>query len=389
MASLVGVVRETLPGERRVALTPRAAEALGKAGLEVVLEAGAGISAGYPDKEYEVRGVRLASRAEVFASAASLAQVRLLGANPQVGRQDLPHYRAGQVVLGLGEPLTAQRENLDLAATGISYLALELIPRITRAQSMDVLSSMASIAGYKSVLLGASQLPKLLPMMTTAAGTIAPAKVLILGAGVAGLQAIATARRLGAVVSAYDVRPAAKEQVESLGAKFVVLDVDNTGTEDQSGYAKPMDEAFYKRQRELLTEVLRVQDLVITTAAVPGRKAPILVTAEMVAAMGPGSVLVDLAAERGGNCEVTVPGETIEFQGVTVMGPVNVASMVPYHASQTFAHNVSAFLKNLTVQGNFHLNREDEIIRETLVCQGGRIVHPRLSEVVERNGGGS
>ena len=251
---------------------------------------------------------------------------------------------------------------------------------------MDVLSSMASIAGYKAVLLGASQLPRLLPMMTTAAGTIAPAKVMILGAGVAGLQAIATARRLGAVVSAYDVRPAAKEQVESLGAKFVVLDVDNAGAEDKGGYAKVMDEAFYKRQRELLTEVLRTQDLVITTAAVPGHKAPILMTTEMVAAMAPGSVIVDLAAERGGNCEVTVPGQTIEFQGVTVMGPMNVASLLPYHASQTFAYNVSAFLKNLMVKGEFHLNHTDEIIRETLVCQGGRIVHPRLSEAVAKNG---
>jgi len=381
MATLLGVVKETLPGERRVALTPRAAEALGKAGLEVVLEVGAGVSAGYPDRDYLTRGARLASREEVFASADSLAQVRALGANPDAGRADLPHYRSGQVVLGLGEPLTAQQENKALADTGVSYLALELIPRITRAQSMDVLSSMASIAGYKAVLLGASQLPRLLPMMTTAAGTIAPAKVMILGAGVAGLQAIATARRLGAVVSAYDVRPAAKEQVESLGAKFVVLDVDNAGAEDKGGYAKAMDEAFYKRQRELLTDVLREQDLVITTAAVPGHKAPILMTTEMVRAMSPGSVVVDLAAERGGNCEVTVAGETIEFEGVTVMGPVNVASMLPYHASQTFAHNVSAFLKNLIHQGGLHLNKEDEIIRETLVCEGGRIVHPRLMDV--------
>jgi NAD(P) transhydrogenase subunit alpha len=385
MATLLGVVKETLPGERRVALTPRASEALGKAGLEVVMEAGAGISAGYPDQEYLARGVKLASREEVFAAAHSLAQVRALGANPEAGRADLPHYRSGQVVLGLGEPLTSRAENQELAATGISYLALELIPRITRAQSMDVLSSMASIAGYKAVLLGASQLPRLLPMMTTAAGTIAPAKVMILGAGVAGLQGIATARRLGAVVSAYDVRPAAKEQVESLGAKFVVLDVDNAGAEDKGGYAKKMDEAFYQRQRELLTEVIREQDLVITTAAVPGHKAPILMTTAMVEAMSPGSVVVDLAAERGGNCEVTVAGETIEHGGVTVMGPLNVASLLPYHASQTFAHNISAFIKNLIQQGALHLNKEDEIIRETLVCEGGRIVHPKL---LNGNGGG-
>lgn len=386
MATLLGVVKETLPGERRVALTPRAAEALGKAGLEVVMEAGAGISAGYPDRDYEARGVRLGSRVEVFSAADSLAQVRSLGANPEAGRKDLPLYREGQVVLGLGEPLTAQQENRELAATGVSYLALELIPRITRAQSMDVLSSMASIAGYKAVLLGASQLPRLLPMMTTAAGTIAPAKVMILGAGVAGLQAIATARRLGAVVSAYDVRPAAKEQVESLGAKFVVLDVDNAGAEDKGGYAKAMDEAFYKRQRELLTEVLREQDLVITTAAVPGHKAPILITAEMVSAMMPGSVIVDLAAERGGNCELTVPGETVEIGGVTIMGPLNVPSLLPYHASQTFANNVSAFLKNLMNKGSLHLNQEDEIIRETLVCNQGKIVHPKVIAASERIG---
>lgn len=383
MSTLLGVVKETLPGERRVALTPRAAEALGKAGLEVVVEAGAGTSAGYPDHDYEARGVKLASRDEVFQSAAILAQVRTLGANPYVGEADLLRYRSGQLVLGMGEPLTSLEANRKLAATGISYFALELIPRITRAQSMDVLSSMASIAGYKAVLLGASQLPRLLPMMTTAAGTIAPAKVLIIGAGVAGLQAIATARRLGAVVSGYDVRPVAKEQVESLGAKFVILDVDNAGAEDKGGYAKAMDEAFYKRQRELLKEVIREQDMVITTAAVPGKRAPVLVTAEMVAAMAPGSVVVDLAAERGGNCEVTEPHENVEYHGVTVMGPVNVPSMLPFHASQTFAFNVSAFLKNMLVKGEVQLNREDEIIRETLVCEGGRIVHPRLAEVAD------
>lgn len=383
MATLVGVVKESLPGERRVALTPRAAEALKKAGLEVVVEMGAGLAAGYTDQEYEGRGIELAKRPEVLESSGLLAYVRALGANPQAGLPDLRHYRAGQMLVGLGEPLSAAAENQALAETGVTFFALELIPRITRAQSMDVLSSMASIAGYKAVLLGANALPRLLPMMSTAAGTIAPAKVLVIGAGVAGLQAIATARRLGAVVSAYDVRPVAKEQVESLGAKFVVLDVDNAGAEDKGGYAKAMDEAFYRRQRDLLADVLREQDMVITTAAVPGKKAPVLVTADMVAAMPEGSVLVDLAADRGGNCEVTQPGQTFSYRGVTVMGPVNVPSLLPYHASQTFAHNVSAFLKNMLVEGAVRPNREDEIVRETLVCESGRVVHPRLQVKLE------
>ncbi len=291
-------------------MTPRACEALIKLKLEVVVEFSAGSAAGFPDEEYARRGVRLAARDVVFEQAGVIVQARAPGANPEHGRNDLQALKSGQILIGFGEPLTALRECAELADRGVSFFAMELVPRITRAQAMDALSSMASIAGYEAVLIGATTLPKMFPMMMTAAGTITPAKVLVLGAGVAGLQAIATAVRLGAVVSAYDVRAAVKEQIESLGAKFVVLDIESA--EGQGGYAKAMDESFYNRQRELLAAVLREQDEVISTAAVPGRKAlysdP---TTEMAEAMQPGSVIVDIAAERGGNCELTRAGETV------------------------------------------------------------------------------
>jgi H+-translocating NAD(P) transhydrogenase subunit alpha len=259
---------------------------------------------------------------------------------------------------------------------------MELMPRITRAQSMDALSSMATISGYRAVLLAASHLPKMFPLLMTAAGTVTPAKVFVLGAGVAGLQAIATARRLGAVVSAYDVRAAVKEQVESVGAKFVTLDVDSQAAEGQGGYAKAMDEAFYRRQRELLSEVLREQDVVITTAVVPGRKAPVLITGEMITGMCCGSVIVDIAAERGGNCDLTRAGETVVYQGISILGPLNLPSMVPYHASQMFATNVAAFVKLLVRGGALTINVEDEIIRETLVTHERKVVHARISELL-------
>jgi H+-translocating NAD(P) transhydrogenase subunit alpha len=378
----VGVPRETFPAERRVALIPRHCEVLRKSGIEVIVEQSAGADAGFTDEAYRARGARLAGRAEVFEEAEVIAQVRCLGANPEAGTADLSLLRSGQGVVGFGEPLTALKECSDLAETGASFFALELMPRITRAQSMDALSSMATIAGYRAVLLGASYLPKMFPMLMTAAGTVTPAKVFVLGAGVAGLQAIATARRMGAVVCAYDVRPAVKEQVESVGAKFVSLDVDAQASQDSGGYAKAMDEAFYRRQRELMTDVLREQDVVITTAAVPGRRAPILITAEMVSAMSSGSVIVDIAAERGGNCELTRAGEDSVHNGVTILGPVNVPSMVPYHASQMLSSNIAAFLKILVTNGNFAVNQEDEIIRETLVTHAGRVVHPRVAELL-------
>ena len=308
MAVTIGVPRETFPGERRVALIPRTSEALGKLGASIIVEQSAGVEAEFPDDQYVARGAKIASRAEVFSQADIIVQVRSLGANPEAGRADLALFRPGQTVIGFGEPLTSPREVADLAHAGVSFLSMELMPRITRAQSMDALSSMATIAGYRAVLMAAMALPKIFPMLMTAAGTVTAARAFILGAGVAGLQAIATARRLGAVVSAYDVRSAVKEQIESLGGKFVVLNIEAAAAEGTGGYAKAMGEDFYKRQRELLTEVLREQDVVITTAAVPGKKAPILVTKEMASAMAPGSVIVDIAAERGGNCELTQAG---------------------------------------------------------------------------------
>lgn len=382
MSAIVGTPRETFPGERRVAIVPRQCEVLRKAGIEVMIEESAGAEAGFPDELYISRGARIARREDVFREAGIIAQVRCLGANPEAGRSDILLLRPGQILIGFGEPLTALNECSDLADTGASFLALELIPRITRAQGMDALSSMATISGYRAALLGATYLPKMFPLLMTAAGTITPAKVFVLGAGVAGLQAIATSRRLGAVVCGYDVRPAVKEQVESVGAKFIMLDVDSKSSEDKGGYAKAMDEAFYRRQRQLLTEVLREQDVVITTAAVPGRKSPILITAEMVAAMPPGSVIVDIAAERGGNCELTRAGETIVHNGVTILGPVNLPSMVPYHASQMLSGNIAALVRVIADKGEISLNLEDELIRETLVTHSGRVVHSRIAELL-------
>jgi NAD(P) transhydrogenase subunit alpha len=383
VALTIGVPRETFPGERRVALTPRATETLGKLGAGVIIEQSAGADAGFPDQQYVARSARVGTRAEVFEQADIVVQVRSLGANPSQGRADLPLLRDGQIVIGFGEPLTAAEEASELARAGVSFFAMELMPRITRAQSMDALSSMATISGYRSVLLGAEALPKIFPMLMTAAGTITAARVLILGAGVAGLQAIATARRLGAVVSAYDVRSAVKEQIESLGAKFVVLNLETGAAEGQGGYAQAMDEEFYRRQRAALQEVIREQDVLITTAAVPGKKAPILVTAEMASAMAPGSVIVDIAAERGGNCELTRPGETVMHQGISILGPLNMPSAAPYHASQMYGSNIAAFLKlMINKNGELTVNREDEIIRETLVTHGHQVVNPRVSELL-------
>ena len=385
MALLAGVLKETLPGERRVALTPRVAEGLVKSGMSVLIERGAGVEAGYGDADYESRGVGLGTREAVLEQADVVAQVRTFGANPDAGRADLARFRRGQILIGLAEPLTALAETTELAARGVTLFALELVPRITRAQSMDVLSSMASVAGYKAVLLAAEILPKMFPMMMTAAGTVSPAKVLVLGAGVAGLQAIATARRLGAVVSGYDIRPVAREQVESLGARFVVLeemDASAAGAEDKGGYAKAMGEEFYRRQRELLGAVIAQQDVVIATAAVPGRRAPVLIPAEAVAGMAGGSVIVDVAAERGGNCALTRPGETIVINGVRILGPLNLPATVPFHASQMFATNMAAFLKLIAAKGEAAVPWSDEIVRETAVIRDGKIVHPRVAELM-------
>jgi NAD(P) transhydrogenase subunit alpha len=381
---VAGVVSESAPGERRVAMVPSALTVFSKTGIQILMEAGAGVAAGFTDAEYAEKGVRIAKgRAEVFAESQVILQVRSLGANPETGGSDLRMMRPGQVVIGFGEPLTAGDAAKALAERRASFLAMELMPRITRAQSMDALSSMATVAGYKAVLIAADNLNRIFPMLMTAAGTIAPARVLVIGAGVAGLQAIATARRLGAVVSGYDIRAAVKEQIESLGARFIVLDVAAEAAEDKGGYAKAMSEDFYRRQREAMAGVLAQNNVVITTAAVPGRKAPVLVTREMVDRMSPGSVIVDIAAERGGNCELTRAGEVVEHNGVRIFGPVNLASAIPYHASQMYAKNIGTFLKYLvTKEGNLVLNRDDEIVRETLVTHEGEVVHPRVRELL-------
>ncbi|HUY87139.1 MAG TPA: Re/Si-specific NAD(P)(+) transhydrogenase subunit alpha [Pirellulales bacterium] len=380
---IAGVVKESMPGERRVALVPASVSPLVKDGWEVVIEPGAGAEAGFTDAAYQEKGARIAAdRAEVFAAADALLQVRCLGANLEQGVTDLGLIRSGQVLIGFCDPLAAPAAAQQIAARGGVLFAMELIPRITRAQSMDALSSMASIAGYKAVLLAAAALPKIFPMMMTAAGTISPSKVFVVGAGVAGLQAIATARRMGAVVEAYDVRPVVKEQVESLGARFLDLPLETSAAQDQGGYAKQQDESFYARQREMMLKAMAGNDVVITTAAIPGKKAPTLVTAEMVRAMPPGSVIVDLAAERGGNCELTQPGETVVEGGVTILGPTNLPATVPLHASQMYARNITTFLGHLAKGGKFEFDLSDEITRDTLVTRNGDVVHPRVREAL-------
>ena len=380
---IVGTVKETFPGERRVAITPHILPLLTKAGCEVLIESEAGLAAGFTDAAFTEKGAKIAgSRKEVFDSAEILLQVRTLGANTEHGRGDLELMRQGQVIVGNSEPLTEFDAMRELASRGVTLFAMEMIPRITRAQSMDVLSSMATIAGYKAVLLAADHLPKMFPMMMTAAGTVKPARVLIVGAGVAGLQAIASSKRMGAQVQAYDIRPEVKEQIESLGAKFVEMELDAGDAQDAGGYAKAMGEEFYKRQRELMARVAAECDVVITTAAVPGRKAPILVTAEMVRGMQTGSVIVDLAAERGGNCELTQPGEIVSEGGVTILGPLNLAATVPYHASQMYAKNLTTLVQLMVKEGKLELDLEDEVIRDTMVTHQGEITNARIQEAM-------
>ncbi len=380
---IIGVVKESFPGERRVALVPGVIPTLAKSGSQVLVETGAGVAAFYPDAAYVEKGATIAaSRAEVFGSADVVVQVLGYGANDRTGRADLALLRPGQALIAFLRPLGDPQTVKEIAATGALAFSIELMPRITRAQSMDALSSMATVAGFKAVLLAALTLPRMFPMLTTAAGTIPPARVLVVGAGVAGLQAIATARRLGGAVSAYDVRPAVKEQVQSLGAKFVELPLETAGAEDTRGYARAQDEAFYRRQRELMARVVAESDVVVTTAVVPGRKAPVLITAEMVRGMTPGSVIVDLAAERSGNCELTRAEETVVEHGVTIIGAVNLASTVPFHASQMYARNITAFLLHLAKAGALEPDLEDEITRETLLTRGSEVVHPRVREAL-------
>ena len=384
MNPTVGVPKETAPGERRVALVPAVIAQIRKAGFDVIIERDAGREAGFPDAEYETQGARIADRAGAFG-ADVLLQVRTAAANGN-GAGDLAAYRAGQTVIGFSDPLSNAGGARQMAARGVTSFSMELMPRITRAQSMDALSSMATIAGYKAVLEAAVAAPRLFPMLTTAAGTISPARVFVIGAGVAGLMAIATARRLGARVEAYDVRPASKEQVMSLGARFAELPLETDGAEDKGGYAVAQDEAFYRRQREAMLKWVSGSDIVITTAAVPGRKSPVLITAAMVAAMAPGSVIVDLAAERGGNCELTKADQTVDANGVTILGPTNLPGTVPHDASQMYARNITTFLVHLARRdkgdesaARIRLETDDEITRETLVTRDGAVVHERIT----------
>jgi NAD(P) transhydrogenase subunit alpha len=369
----IGVPTEQLPGEHRVALVPASIAPLKKAGFDVVIERGAGDRAGFPDTAYQEKGAHIfASRGEVFTADVVL----------QVRAGEFMSMRQGQVLIAMADPLGAPETVREIASRGVTAFALELIPRITRAQSMDVLSSMATIAGYKAVLLAAGTLPRMFPLLTTAAGTVTPAHVFIVGVGVAGLQAIATARKLGAVVEAYDVRPAVKEQVQSVGAKFVELPLETGQAEDKGGYAKAQDETFYQRQREMMARVVAANDVVITTAVVPGKKAPVLVTTGMVRGMAPGSVIVDLAAERGGNCELTRADQVVVEQGVTILGPTNLPSTVPYHASQMYAKNITTFLLHLVKDGAVTLDPNDEITRDTLIAQGGEVVNARVRQAL-------
>jgi NAD(P) transhydrogenase subunit alpha len=384
---IVGIPKESFPGERRVALAPAVIPSLVKAGYEVVVEAGAGAAAGYPDAEYTAKGGKiLPQRAEVFKAADVVLQVLCYGSNDVTGKADLSLLRPGQVLIGFLRPLGSVETVQEIAATGVSSFSIELMPRTTRAQSMDALSSMATICGYKAVLLAADRLPRMFPMLTTAAGTITPAHVFIIGAGVVGLQAIATARRLGAIASAYDMRPAAKEQVQSLGGRFVELPVEAQDAQDARGYARAQDESFYQRQRELLGRLVAESDVVITAAVIPGKRAPMLITHDMVEKMAPGSVIVDVAAERGGNCELTQPGKVVVEHDVTIMGYINLASTVPYHASQMYARNVASFLTHLTKDRKIVIDTNDEITRETLITQGGKVVNARVREFFKLDG---
>jgi H+-translocating NAD(P) transhydrogenase subunit alpha len=378
---IIGVPKETYPGERRVALVPMVIPTLTKAGFEVIVETQAGMQAGYPDSQYTEKGAQIVSaRSDLFAKADIILQILCYGSNDITGKNDLPLLRRNQILIGFLRPFGSREVIQEIAGSGVTAFSVELVPRTTRAQSMDALSSMGTICGYKAVLIAADTHPRIFPMLTTAAGTITPARVFVIGAGVAGLQAIATARRLGAVASAYDLRPAAKEQVQSLGGRFIELPIEAKDAQDARGYARAQDENFYQRQRELLGRVVKESDVVITAAVIPGKTSPVLVTEEMVKGMAPGSVIFDLAAERGGNCELTKAGATIVRHGVTIIGAINVASGVPYHASQMYARNVTAFLLYIVKEQKLQLNLNDEIVRETLVTHEGEVVNARVRE---------
>ncbi|MBT7259364.1 Re/Si-specific NAD(P)(+) transhydrogenase subunit alpha [Porticoccaceae bacterium] len=381
---IIGIPSEIKAGEKRVAMSPANVQSLTDRSVKVLIQADAGSAAGYPDAEYSAAGATItADRAEIFASADIILQVQSFGSNNENSDDDLARLRSGQLIIGMMDPLASPQAAQAVADRGATAIALELVPRISRAQSMDVLSSMATLAGYKAVLMGASAAPRIFPMLMTAAGTLQPARVLIMGVGVAGLQACATAKRLGAVVEAYDVRPAAREQILSVGAKPIELDLDTGESEGAGGYAKEQGEDFLRRQRELMTEVVAQQDIIITTAAIPGAKSPILVTEDMVKAMKPGAVIVDLAAERGGNCDLTEQGKTVMAHDVTILGPENVPSELAYHASQMLGKNMQTLLELiLDEEGNLNLDFNDEIVAGTVVAHQGEVPHPHMRKLL-------
>lgn len=376
----IGLPKELIDQETRVALTPANISRLMKKPIEVLVEAGAGEAAGYPDQEYVDAGATLVTDRSALLKDADI--ITVVNAKGEQLDELKAHTRAGQLVIGMMDPLVQYQTLADAADSGMTAVALELIPRITRAQSMDVLSSMATIAGYKAVILAAHYAPRLFPMMMTAAGTLKPCRAFVMGVGVAGLQACATAKRLGAVVEAYDIRPAAREQILSVGAKPVELDIEAENTETKGGYATEQSDDFIRRQQQAMANVLAQQDVVITTAAIPGRKAPVLVTKAMVEAMKPGAVIVDLAAETGGNCELTKAGEVVIHNGVTILGPKNIAGSAATHASQMYGTNLENLLKLLLDnEGQLQLDFEDEIVKDTVVSHGGALVNARLREL--------
>jgi NAD(P) transhydrogenase subunit alpha len=373
---VIGVPRETASGERRVALVPDAVKRLTGSGAKVIVERGAGDGSSFSDAEYEAAGATIAPDAPtLYERAGLILKVQRPQVDPETGRDELSLMRRGQSLIALLSPLSDPELAGRMAAAGVDGFSMDAIPRITRAQSMDVLSSQATVSGYKSVLLAAMYLPKFFPMLTTAAGSITPAKVLIVGAGVAGLQAIATARRLGAVVEAYDTRPVVKEQVQSLGAKFVDIDIGTTDTQTAGGYAKEATPEVLAKQAQVLADRAAKSDVVVTTALVPGRPAPRLITAETVGRMRDGSVIVDLAAETGGNCELTVPGEVVVREGVTIVGTLNLPSTMPVHASQMYSKNIQNLLDLMVKEGRFVPDFADEVVAGTLITRGGEVVH--------------
>ena len=381
---IIGITRELVAGENRVSLCPDNVQSLVDKGLELWVEQNAGAQAGFSDEDYTSVGAKVVSdRDELFAKSDVILQVQSFGSNTENAEDDLKRLKAKQLVIGMMDPLAQPQAAQQVAGTGATAIALEMVPRISRAQSMDVLSSMATLAGYRSVLLGAEAAPRILPMLMTAAGTLQPARVLIMGVGVAGLQACATAKRLGAVVEAYDVRPAAREQIISVGATPVELDLPTESSEGAGGYAKKQSEEFLRMQREQMTEVVARQDIIITTAAIPGAKSPILVTEDMLKAMKTGSVLVDLAAERGGNCESTQVGKTVVAHGVTIVGPENLASDAAFHASQMYGNNIQTLLELILEEGQINLDFEDEIVAGTVIAHGGEVPHPYMRKLLD------